>query len=120
MFPFSEEKSHVEGSYNESHREEDSKDDFEGDAQCVRRGRCVPVIGAVLGHETGQLEPLKGQGGKGVLGHRRPRGVVSRDLMMQALFLDAVSVVYRTLLHALTMSQTIPDIQCYSQIFPVS
>ena len=38
----------------------------------------------------------------------------------QALFLSTFSVVFRTLLHASTMSQTIPDIHGYSQIFPVS
>ena len=38
----------------------------------------------------------------------------------QALFLSTISVVFRTLLHASTMSQTIPDIHSSSQIFPVS
>ena len=39
----------------------------------------------------------------------------------QAVFLDAFfSVVFRTLLHASTMSQTIPVIHSYSQIFPVA
>ena len=38
----------------------------------------------------------------------------------QALFLDDFTVVFRTLLQASTMSQTIPDIHGYSQIFPVS
>ena len=38
----------------------------------------------------------------------------------QALFLDAFLVGLRTLLHASTMSQRIPDIHGYSQIFPVS
>ena len=38
----------------------------------------------------------------------------------QALFLGIFSVFFRTLFHALTMSQTIPDIHGSSQIFPVS
>ena len=48
-------------------------------------------------------------------GREPPRGPLT-----QALFLDTFSVVFRTLLHTLTMSQTIPDINGYSQIFPVS
>ena len=40
--------------------------------------------------------------------------------LQQALFLSTFSVVFRTLLHASTMSQTIPDIHGSSQIFPVS
>ena len=36
------------------------------------------------------------------------------------LFFDTFSVVFRALLHASTMLQTIPDIHGYSQIFPVS
>ena len=39
---------------------------------------------------------------------------------IQALFLGTFSVVFRTLLHGSTMSQTIPDIHGSSQIFPVS
>ena len=38
----------------------------------------------------------------------------------QALFLGTFSVVFRALLHASTMSQMIPDIHSYLQIFPVS
>ena len=48
---------------------------------------------------------------------------VKEDLqehIFQALFLSTFSVVFRTLLHASTMSQTIPDIHGSSQIFPVS
>ena len=41
-------------------------------------------------------------------------------LIMEALFLDTFAVVFTTLLHASTMSQMIPDIHGYSQIFPVS
>ena len=38
----------------------------------------------------------------------------------QALFLDTFSVVFRTLLHASTMSHMISDIHGYWQIFPLS
>ena len=44
----------------------------------------------------------------------------ARGILMQALFLDMFSVVFRTLLHASTMSQGVPDIHGSSQIFPVS
>ena len=39
--------------------------------------------------------------------------------VFKALFLDAFSVVFRTLLHVSTMSQAIVDIHSYSQIFSV-
>ena len=45
---------------------------------------------------------------------------ISGLIYIQALFLSTFSVAFRTLLHASTMSQTIPDIHSSSQIFPVS
>ena len=53
---------------------------------------------------------------------RTPRSitVTFNGQVGQALFLSTFSVVFRTLLHASTMSQTIPDIHGSSQIFPVS
>ena len=54
------------------------------------------------------------------LGGRQLSGRFVLLFLLQGFFLDTFSVVFRTLLHASTMSQTIPDIHGYSQIFAVS